>query len=165
MQEEYVQEGIAWRSIDYFNNAIVCQLIEERKPPGVMAILDDTCASQHGVKEGQDQVGNRSFSLTSGQNFLTLRDLTKTHTFFIVYALLQNLKSKLRDNCKQHAHFQDIASGFAIHHYAGDFLDVDIEEKPVIAETTSGCITRIRVMWHKVLPDAFKMRLGKLQNV
>jgi myosin-1 len=33
-QEEYVLEGITWRSIDYFNNAIVCQLIEEKRPPG-----------------------------------------------------------------------------------------------------------------------------------
>ena len=55
-QEEYVQEGIAWKEITYFNNAIVCQLIEEKTPkPGVMAILDDVCASQHGVTAGADQ--------------------------------------------------------------------------------------------------------------
>ena len=55
-QEEYVQEGIAWKEISYFNNAIVCQLIEEKKPkPGIMAILDDVCASQHGVTDTADQ--------------------------------------------------------------------------------------------------------------
>ena len=27
-QEEYVREGIEWVHIDYFNNAIICQLIE-----------------------------------------------------------------------------------------------------------------------------------------
>ncbi len=27
-QEEYVQEGIKWSPIDYFNNKIVCELIE-----------------------------------------------------------------------------------------------------------------------------------------
>ena len=58
LQEEYVQEGITWKAIDYFNNAIVGQLIEEKRPPGIMAVLDDVCASQHGVKEGSDQVGN-----------------------------------------------------------------------------------------------------------
>lgn len=57
LKEEYIQEGITWKSIEYFNNAIVCQLIEEKRPPGIMAILDDVCASQHGVKEGADQVG------------------------------------------------------------------------------------------------------------
>ncbi|TRY67144.1 hypothetical protein TCAL_02955 [Tigriopus californicus] len=53
-QEEYVQEGIQWTPIEYFNNAIVCQLIEEKRPPGVMAVLDDVCSSQHGVNEGAD---------------------------------------------------------------------------------------------------------------
>ncbi len=81
-----MQEGIKWQPIDYFNNAVVCQLIEEKLPtPGIMAVLDDVCASQHGVKEGADQ----------------------------------NLKAKLREHCARHKHFQDIAQGFAIHHYAG----------------------------------------------
>ena len=29
-QEEYVQEGIRWTPIDYFNNKIVCDLIESK---------------------------------------------------------------------------------------------------------------------------------------
>ena len=29
-QEEYVQEGIKWVPIDYFNNRIVCELIESK---------------------------------------------------------------------------------------------------------------------------------------
>ena len=45
-QEEYVQEGIRWTPIDYFNNAIVCELMESKRPPGIMAVLDDVCASQ-----------------------------------------------------------------------------------------------------------------------
>ena len=54
MQEEYVQEGISWAPIDYFNNQIVCELIEGRRPPGVFAILDDVCATMHAVSEGAD---------------------------------------------------------------------------------------------------------------
>ncbi|XP_045027352.1 unconventional myosin-If isoform X1 [Daphnia magna] len=53
-QEEYVQEGIKWTPIDYFNNQIVCELIEGRRPPGVLAILDDVCATLHAVSEGAD---------------------------------------------------------------------------------------------------------------
>lgn len=30
IQEEYVQEGIKWTPIDYFNNKIVCDLIEAK---------------------------------------------------------------------------------------------------------------------------------------
>ena len=29
-QEEYVREGIKWNPIDYFNNKIVCDLIEAK---------------------------------------------------------------------------------------------------------------------------------------
>ena len=30
LQEEYVQEGIKWTQIEYFNNKIVCDLIESK---------------------------------------------------------------------------------------------------------------------------------------
>lgn len=29
-QEEYVQEGIKWTPIEYFNNKVVCDLIENK---------------------------------------------------------------------------------------------------------------------------------------
>ncbi|XP_029695291.1 myosin IEb [Takifugu rubripes] len=55
-QEEYVQEGIKWTPIDYFNNKVVCDLIESKlNPPGVMSILDDVCATMHAKGEGADQ--------------------------------------------------------------------------------------------------------------
>ncbi|XP_071795334.1 unconventional myosin-Ie-like [Asterias amurensis] len=55
-QEEYVHEGIKWNPIDYFNNKIVCDLIEEKKaPPGIMSILDDICATMHAKSEGADE--------------------------------------------------------------------------------------------------------------
>lgn len=54
-QEEYVQEGIKWTPIEYFNNKIVCDLIESKAPPGIMCIMDDVCATMHAVSEGADQ--------------------------------------------------------------------------------------------------------------
>ncbi|XP_069807426.1 unconventional myosin-Ie-like [Dendropsophus ebraccatus] len=55
-QEEYVQEGIQWNPIEYFNNKIVCDLIENKlSPPGIMSILDDVCATMHAKGEGADQ--------------------------------------------------------------------------------------------------------------
>lgn len=53
-QEEYVQEGIQWTPIDYFNNKVVCDLIESKTPPGVMSVLDDVCATMHAKGEGAD---------------------------------------------------------------------------------------------------------------
>lgn len=40
-QEEYIRENIQWRDIDYFNNKIVCDLIESKRPPGIIAYLDE----------------------------------------------------------------------------------------------------------------------------
>lgn len=41
-QEEYQKEGIAWQEIKYFNNQIICDLVE--KPhQGVIAIVDEAC--------------------------------------------------------------------------------------------------------------------------
>ena len=55
LQEEYVQEGIKWKTIEYFNNKIVCDLIESKNPPGVMCVLDDVCATMHAVTGGESQ--------------------------------------------------------------------------------------------------------------
>ncbi|XP_028297932.1 myosin IEb [Gouania willdenowi] len=55
-QEEYVQEGISWSPIEYFNNKVVCDLIESKlNPPGIMSVLDDVCATMHAKGEGADQ--------------------------------------------------------------------------------------------------------------
>lgn len=53
-QEEYVQEGIKWTPIEYFNNKVVCDLIENKSPPGIMCVLDDVCATMHATGEGAD---------------------------------------------------------------------------------------------------------------
>uniref|UniRef100_A0A8C8FHF0 Myosin IF n=1 Tax=Oncorhynchus tshawytscha TaxID=74940 RepID=A0A8C8FHF0_ONCTS len=54
-QEEYVQEGIKWTPIEYFNNKVVCDLIENKlNPPGIMSVLDDVCATMHAKGEGAD---------------------------------------------------------------------------------------------------------------
>uniref|UniRef100_A0A8B9K4G0 Unconventional myosin-If n=1 Tax=Astyanax mexicanus TaxID=7994 RepID=A0A8B9K4G0_ASTMX len=54
-QEEYVQEGIKWTPIEYFNNKIVCDLIENKlNPPGIMSVLDDVCATMHATSDGAD---------------------------------------------------------------------------------------------------------------
>ena len=46
-QEEYAREQIQWTPIKYFDNKIVCELIEEKRPPGVFAALNDACATAH----------------------------------------------------------------------------------------------------------------------
>ena len=46
-QEEYARERIQWTPIKYFDNKVVCDLIEEKRPPGVFAGLNDACATAH----------------------------------------------------------------------------------------------------------------------
>lgn len=67
-QEEYVREGIKWTEIEYFNNKIVCDLIEGKNPPGIMCLLDDTCAQNHGQSDGVDQQLLSTLSKRVGQH-------------------------------------------------------------------------------------------------
>ncbi|XP_012934852.1 unconventional myosin-Id [Aplysia californica] len=41
-QEEYMREGIQWQHVDYFNNKVICDLVE-LPHKGVLAILDEAC--------------------------------------------------------------------------------------------------------------------------
>lgn len=54
-QEEYAREQIQWTPINYFDNKIVCELIEEKRPPGVFAALNDACATAHADPGAADQ--------------------------------------------------------------------------------------------------------------
>jgi myosin I len=69
-QEEYAREQIKWTPIKYFDNKVVCQLIEEKRPPGVFAALNDACATAHADSGAADQtfVGRLNF-LSSNPHF------------------------------------------------------------------------------------------------
>ncbi|XP_065160823.1 unconventional myosin IC [Atheta coriaria] len=41
-QEEYLREGIEWQNIEYFDNKVICDLVEE-KHKGIIAIMDEEC--------------------------------------------------------------------------------------------------------------------------
>lgn len=41
-QEEYQREGITWEHVEYFNNQVICDLIEE-KHKGIISLLDEEC--------------------------------------------------------------------------------------------------------------------------
>ncbi|KAI5745228.1 hypothetical protein M8J76_009372 [Diaphorina citri] len=41
-QEEYCKEGIEWQTIEFFNNQVICELVE-RQHHGIIAILDEAC--------------------------------------------------------------------------------------------------------------------------
>ncbi len=69
-QEEYAREQIKWTPINYFDNKIVCELIEEKRPPGVFAALNDACATAHADPGAADQTFvQRLNALSSNPHF------------------------------------------------------------------------------------------------
>ncbi|KAI7873701.1 P-loop containing nucleoside triphosphate hydrolase protein [Mucor mucedo] len=78
-QDEYVQERIEWTPIDFFNNKVVCDLIEAKRPPGIFAALNDACATAHADSGAADNsfvqrlgflASNPYFEARGGSKFL-----------------------------------------------------------------------------------------------
>ena len=76
-QQEYAEEGIAWTPVPFFDNRVVCELIEGTKPAGVFAWLDEECVMPQGSdttlyeKLAKNFVSHKHFAAT------TEKDLTK----------------------------------------------------------------------------------------
>lgn len=65
-----MREQIKWTPIKYFNNKIVCDLIEERRPPGIFAALNDACATAHADPTAADNSFiQRMAALSSNAHF------------------------------------------------------------------------------------------------
>ena len=43
-----MREGIKWENIEYFNNKLICDMIEKR-PIGIFPLLDETCILANGT--------------------------------------------------------------------------------------------------------------------
>ncbi|XP_002067667.2 unconventional myosin ID [Drosophila willistoni] len=94
-QEEYQREGIEWTNIDYFNNKIICDLIEQPHK-GIIAILDEACLSVGNVTD-DTLLGAMDKNLSKHPHY-TSRQLKPTD--------------------KELKHRED----FRITHYAGDVI-------------------------------------------
>ncbi|XP_077583699.1 unconventional myosin-Ib isoform X4 [Stigmatopora nigra] len=97
-QEEYVREGIEWTNIEYFNNAIICDLIENNQN-GIMAMLDEEC-----LRPG------------------TVTDDTFLDKLNTICAEHQHFESRLSKNSKFLNDHSLPHSCFRIQHYAGKVL-------------------------------------------
>lgn len=61
-QEEYAREKIHWTPIKYFDNKIVCELIEQTRPPGVFSALKDATRTAHADPAACDRTFMQSIS-------------------------------------------------------------------------------------------------------
>ncbi|NXV00920.1 MYO1A protein, partial [Cettia cetti] len=94
-QEEYVREGIQWTPVEFFDNGIICNLIENNTS-GILAMLDEECLRPGVVNE---------------DTFLTkLNQLFATHKHY---------ESKETQNARRVTDTSLPARCFRIHHYAG----------------------------------------------
>ncbi|XP_036400617.1 unconventional myosin-Ib isoform X3 [Megalops cyprinoides] len=97
-QEEYVREGIEWTNIEYFNNAVICDLIENNQN-GILAMLDEEC-----LRPG------------------TVTDETFLDKLNTICAEHQHFESRLSKNSKFLTDHSLPHSCFRIQHYAGKVL-------------------------------------------
>jgi myosin I len=77
-QEEYAREQIKWTPIEYFDNKIVCDLIESTRPPGIFSALKDATKTAHADPAACD----RTFMQTI--NGMSNRHLTPRQGNFII---------------------------------------------------------------------------------
>ncbi|KAH0621594.1 hypothetical protein JD844_023069 [Phrynosoma platyrhinos] len=97
-QEEYIREGIEWTHIEYFNNAIICDLIENNQN-GILAMLDEECLRPGAVTD---------------ETFLEkLNQVCATHQHF--ESRMSKCARFLNDTSLPH-------SCFRIQHYAGKVM-------------------------------------------
>ncbi|KFO27982.1 Myosin-Ib [Fukomys damarensis] len=97
-QEEYIREDIEWTHIDYFNNAIICDLIENNTN-GILAMLDEECL--------------RPGTVTDDTFLEKLNQVCATHQHF--ESRMSRCSRFLNDTSLPH-------SCFRIQHYAGKVL-------------------------------------------
>lgn len=94
-QEEYMREGITWQHIDYFNNEVICQLVEEPHN-GILAVLNDAC--------------HHAGATTDGQFLGALAKKMSKHEHFTCRELKQSDKT------------METGRDFKIVHYAGEVI-------------------------------------------
>jgi myosin-1 len=101
-QQLYMQQGLPWKPIPFFDNQAICDLIEGSRPPGIFRVLDDTCRTLHAVDSRTADVKFLerldSSGLTSASQYLRIQHPTA-----------------------------NFSGGFAIQHFAG-VVEYDVSE-------------------------------------
>ncbi|CAI4044589.1 myosin 3 SKDI_11G0900 [Saccharomyces kudriavzevii IFO 1802] len=72
-QETYEREKIKWMPIKYFDNKVVCDLIEAKRPPGIFAAMNDSIATAHADSNAADQAFAQRLNLFNSNQYFELR--------------------------------------------------------------------------------------------
>ncbi|CAH0715856.1 unnamed protein product, partial [Brenthis ino] len=74
-QEEYAREGIQWTPVEYFNNRVICELVDAPHQ-GIIAIMDEACLNP--TKITDTQLLEAMDKRLSGHKHYTSRQLSPT---------------------------------------------------------------------------------------
>ncbi|KAI8997874.1 P-loop containing nucleoside triphosphate hydrolase protein [Pilobolus umbonatus] len=103
-QEDYIRERIQWTPIKFFDNKVVCDLIEAKRPPGIFATLNDACATVHADPEAADNSFIRRLGLLQDNPYFESRGnqfLVRHYAGDVLYDVFEitekNKDSLLRD--------------------------------------------------------------------
>ncbi|TWW68073.1 Unconventional myosin-Ie [Takifugu flavidus] len=135
-QEEYVQEGIKWTPIEYFNNKIVCDLIESKVKHGskFQSVIHEisnrgfkTSPPSGELRPDASGPGPRAryceteceMSRQNPPGIMSILDDVCATMHAVGEGADQTMLQKLRVQINSHEHFNSWNQGFIIHHYAG----------------------------------------------
>ncbi|KAK3383052.1 P-loop containing nucleoside triphosphate hydrolase protein [Lasiosphaeria ovina] len=88
-QEEYAREQIKWTPISYFDNKVVCDLIESIRPPGIFSAMKDATKTAHADPAACDRTFMQSINGMSNAH-LTARQggfIVKHYAGDVTYAV------------------------------------------------------------------------------
>lgn len=135
-QQEYEDEGIKWTPINYFNNKIVCDLIEEKRPPGVFAALNDACATAHADPAAADNSFVQRLGMLSSNPHFDSRGskfLIKHYAGDVMYTV-QGMTEKNKDALlKDILNLVDSSQNKFLHTLFPDRPDPDSKKRPPTA--------------------------------
>lgn len=95
-QEEYKREGIEWEHVEYFNNKVICDLIEQ-KHKGIISLMDEECL-RPGEPTDKSFLAKMNENLSSHEHYISHKKAGKE---------LQKTMSR---------------EDFCLKHYAGDVI-------------------------------------------
>ena len=135
-QEEYAREQIRWTPINYFDNKIVCDLIEERRPPGVFAALNDACATAHADPSAADQTFAQRLNILSSNPHFQPRQghfIVRHYAGDVNYAV-EGMTDKNKDQLlKDLLNLVGASSNSFLHSLFPNKVDQDSKKRPPTA--------------------------------
>jgi myosin-1 len=135
-QQEYADEQITWTPIKYFDNQIVVDCIEARRPPGLFAALNDACATAHADPAAADNAfSQRLGALSSNPHFEPRgsKFLVRHYAGDVMYDV-RGMTDKNKDSLlKDILNLVDSSSNKFLHTLFPDRPDPDSKKRPPTA--------------------------------